>query len=83
MRVLVVDDESSIRSLISMTLAAAGHSMTTASNGAEALERIRAADSDPFDVIVLDLQMPVMDGRTFYEELRSLPSDIPVLLLSA
>jgi len=63
-----------------MTLASEGWTARTAADGHMALNEVRER---AFDAIVLDLQMPVMDGRSFYRSLRDLPSDIPVLLLSA
>jgi CheY-like chemotaxis protein len=79
--ILVVDDDSGIRSLLGMALATEGSDVHMAENGAVALEVVRA--SHPFDLIVLDLSMPVMDGPTFFRALRALPCETPVLLLSA
>jgi CheY-like chemotaxis protein len=61
-RVLVVDDEPSLRALVAAALTDEGYAVATASNGAEALARV--PDVDPC-VIVLDLRMPMMDGWTF------------------
>jgi CheY-like chemotaxis protein len=66
-RILVVDDEPSIRMLIKTILQAEGHQIDTASNGREALEMV--IGSVP-DLIVLDLMMPEMDGWHFLEELH-------------
>jgi DNA-binding response OmpR family regulator len=44
---------------------------------------VQSAHDRPFDAIILDLQMPVMDGPSMYRELRALPCATPVLLLSA
>ena len=66
-RILVVDDEPSIRMLIRTILQGEGHQITTASNGREALEMV--IDSVP-DLIVLDLMMPEMDGWHLLEELH-------------
>jgi CheY-like chemotaxis protein len=79
--ILVVDDDRGIRSLLGMALASEGSDVHMAEHGAAALEAVRS--SHQYDLIVLDLQMPIMDGPTFYRELRALPSDVPVLLLSA
>lgn len=81
MTMLVVDDDSGIRSLIGMTLASEGVDVRTAQNGAVALEIVTAGVG--FDLIILDLNMPVMDGRTLYRELREMYDETPVLLLSA
>jgi CheY-like chemotaxis protein len=66
-RILVVDDEPSIRMLIKTILQGEGHQISTASNGREALEMV--IESVP-DLIVLDLMMPEMDGWHFLEELH-------------
>jgi CheY-like chemotaxis protein len=66
-RILVVDDEPSIRMLIRTILQSEGHSITTASNGREALEMV--IENVP-DLIVLDLMMPEMDGWHLLEELH-------------
>jgi DNA-binding response OmpR family regulator len=79
-QILVVDDDPGIRQLVAATLATEGWGVCTASNGTTALDEARRQE---FDAVVLDLQMPVMDGRSFYTALRGLPSDVPVLLLSA
>ncbi len=66
-RILVVDDEPSIRMLIRTILQAEGHTITTAPNGREALEMV--IENVP-DLIVLDLMMPEMDGWHLLEELH-------------
>ena len=78
--VLVVDDDAEIAVLLQAVLEDEGFHVTLARNGEVALSRVREMR---FNVIVLDLSMPVMDGRTFYRELRALPDPTPVLLLSA
>jgi two-component system, cell cycle response regulator CpdR len=60
-RVLVVDDEESMRLLVARAIAMDGHDITTASDGAEALEILGRMDS-LFDLMLTDIQMPVMDG---------------------
>jgi CheY-like chemotaxis protein len=60
-RVLIVDDEDSMRLLVARAIAMDGHDITTASDGAEALEILGNAGSD-FDLLLTDIQMPVMDG---------------------
>ncbi|MGE0058010.1 MAG: response regulator transcription factor [Dehalococcoidia bacterium] len=66
--VLVVDDEPAIRNLERVILKSAGYQVLTASNGAEALELLER--SHPA-VVVLDMQMPVMDGRSLFKMLDS------------
>ena len=81
-RVLVVDDEASIRDVVAAWLGDEGFAVSTASNGAEALRVLR--DVRP-DAIVLDLMMPVMDGWAFAEACHQLtaPAGIPILVVSA
>ncbi len=64
--VLVVDDEPAIRNLERLILKSAGYQVLTASNGAEALELLER--SHPA-IVVLDMQMPVMDGRSLFKTL--------------
>ena len=60
-RVLAVDDDPSLLGLIETLLELAGYSVTTAANGQQALDAVAA---DPPDVMILDMNMPVMDGFT-------------------
>ena len=81
-RILIVEDNSDLRELLSDALADAGFEVLAVTNGAEAL----ALDGtwQP-DAIVLDLMMPVMDGPTFLQERLRVPSiaRVPVLVLTA
>lgn len=79
-QILVVDDDPGVRQLVAMTLASEGWVVRTAADGVAALDEAQQCE---FDAVVLDLQMPVMDGRAFYNALRGMPSSVPVLLLSA
>ncbi|MCA1831352.1 MAG: response regulator [Actinomycetota bacterium] len=80
--ILIVDDEPSLRLMISMVLQAEGHNVHEADNGRQALALV--ADCVP-DVILLDLMMPEMDGWRFLEELRAcgLRSRTRVVIISA
>jgi DNA-binding response OmpR family regulator len=79
-KVLVLDDDNALQRLLRLTLTSEGFEVITASNGLEGLEKVRV---DPPDVILLDLEMPVMDGRTFFRELRKQGNNTSVLILSA
>jgi CheY-like chemotaxis protein len=79
-RVLIVDDDESLARLLRTILRTAGLDVTIASSGEEAL-RLTAEES--FDVILLDLRMPGMDGRSVYRELRVRGIQTPVLIASA
>jgi len=78
-RILLVDDEPAITRSLSRLLVAEGHSITTASDGREALAHI---GSTAFDVIVSDLGMPNMDGLTLLREIRVRDLDVPVVFLT-
>jgi two-component system, cell cycle response regulator CpdR len=60
-RVLIVDDEESMRALVARAIAMDGHDIVAAQDGAEALE-ILIRDSGAYDLLLTDIQMPVMDG---------------------
>jgi excisionase family DNA binding protein len=78
-RVLVVDDEASIRDLLSKTLALAEYDVDVAPDGRTALERLRII---PYDLLITDLRMPGVDGLTVIKEARRLKADIPVIIIT-
>ena len=78
-RVLVVDDEEMVRSVLQRLLSLRGHDVTLASSGAEALQRAR---EQSFDVVFADQAMPVMNGRQFARHLREDFPDLPIVLLT-
>lgn len=80
-RVLVVDDEAPILRSVRRTLGAAGYEVVAAADGNAALDCVRESD-DTFDLVVLDLMMPGMDGVTAFYKLRELQPDIRILLSS-
>jgi CheY-like chemotaxis protein len=82
--VLVVEDDQEVRDAIAEVLEDSEYKALAASNGAEALERLRTAAPQPC-VILLDVMMPTMDGWQFRAAQQSDPAmrDIPVVLLSA
>lgn len=79
--ILVVDDSASLRSMVSFTLKQAGFDIAEAGDGREALTKVSSAK---FDLVLTDVNMPVMDGITFCTELRKLPAYkfTPVLMLT-
>ena len=78
-RVLVVDDQTPVRELVAAVLAADGHAVETARDGADALRLLDSAK--PYDLIVSDLKMPGLDGPSLYLELtRRFPDTRPHLL---
>ena len=78
-RVLVVDDEASIRDLLSKTLALAEYDVDLAPDGRTALERLRII---PYDLLITDLKMPGVDGLAVIREARRLKADIPVIIIT-
>jgi signal transduction histidine kinase/ActR/RegA family two-component response regulator len=84
-RVLLVEDGPDNRRLISHHLTKAGATVITAEHGQDALRQLDLADANqqPFDLIVSDMQMPVMDGYTLVRHLRAKGSSLPILALTA
>jgi excisionase family DNA binding protein len=78
-RVLVVDDEATIRDLLSKTLALAEYDVDLAPDGRTALERLRMI---PYDLLITDLKMPGVDGLAVIREARRLKADIPVIIIT-
>lgn len=79
--VLAVDDSASIRVAIKIALSGAGYTVTEAVNGADGIAKAQAGH---FDLIVTDLNMPVMDGLTMIEQLRQSPAHmgVPIIFLT-
>jgi PAS domain S-box-containing protein len=80
-RILLADDEETIRTLGRRMLEAAGFKVVTAADGREAIDKF-AADMDDIDLVVLDLTMPHFDGEGCFHELRKLKPGVRVLLSS-
>jgi excisionase family DNA binding protein len=78
-RILVVDDESSVRDLLSKTLALAEYDVDTANDGRSALERIRLY---PYDLLIADLKLPGIDGLSVIREAKRLRADLPVIIVT-
>ncbi|KAJ3042905.1 hypothetical protein HK097_001872 [Rhizophlyctis rosea] len=82
-RVLVVEDNNVIQKLAEKMLTRAGFEVRTANNGEEALAKIETAGKDWFDVCLMDLLMPIMDGFQATEEIRRRGYTLPVIALTA
>jgi two-component system copper resistance phosphate regulon response regulator CusR len=80
--ILILDDDPTILSFLRESLQEEGYQVTSASNGREGLRHLR---QQRYDLILLDLMMPVMDGSRFVAELRrlALVPEPPIILLSA
>jgi sigma-B regulation protein RsbU (phosphoserine phosphatase) len=81
-RLLVVDDDEGNRTMLARRLGRLGHEVTTASDGNEALTRLR---QQPFDLLLLDIQMPGLNGYHVLEAMKQEPAlaQVPVVVLSA
>ena len=79
-RILVVDDEESIRLLYQEELKDAGYEVITAKSGEEALQMIKLQKPD---LITLDIKMAQMDGADFLQALRKIHRDLPVIVCTA
>ena len=79
--ILAVDDSTSMRQMVAFTLKGAGHEVTEAADGQEALN---IAKAKKFDLVITDVNMPKMDGIKLTRELRSLPQFkfTPILTLT-
>ena len=78
-RVIVVDDEASIRDLLAKTLALAEYDVDVAPDGRSALERMRCI---PYDLLIVDLKMPGMDGLAVIREAKRYKADLPVIIIT-
>ena len=83
MRVLLVDDDNSSVEALRQLLEVVGHTVSTAANGQEALDRLH--EPEPCCLILLDIMMPVMDGYEFREKQLNDPrlAAIPVIVVTA
>ncbi len=78
--ILVVDDDKNTRRYLEALLVGAGYTVHTAANGEEALVLM---DATHFDLAILDVMMPVMNGYEFTQTLRSAQNELPILMVSA
>ena len=78
-RVLVVDDEASIRDLLAKTLALAEYDVDVAPDGRSALERVRMYT---YDLLIADLKMPGVDGLTVIREAKRYKADLPIIIIT-
>ncbi|MBI5395129.1 MAG: sigma-54-dependent Fis family transcriptional regulator, partial [Verrucomicrobia bacterium] len=79
-KVLVVDDEKLVRWSLEQKLSREGYTVETAATGEEALERVRG---DGFDLVLLDVRLPGMDGVRVLQEIKKLDREIGVIMLTA
>lgn len=81
-KILIVDDEADMRTVLFHTLRGAGHQVTEAAGGEEALKKIKRTK---FDLVLLDIMMPAMTGYEVLEKIRDMPSraKTPVVVVTA
>jgi len=79
-RILIIDDEPNIRRLFRDELEEDGHTIEQAGDGAEGLAELDRAN---YDLVVLDLRMPEMNGIEFLEQVRGGRPDLPVIVCTA
>jgi len=79
-RLLVVDDEENIRILFKEELEDEGYSVDVAADGEEAIKKVK---ENHFDLIILDIKMPGMDGITVLNTIKNMNKNLPVVLCSA
>ncbi|MDH2343983.1 response regulator [Bradyrhizobium sp. SSUT18] len=80
-KILIADDEDSMRQLVARAIAMDGHETVTAQDGAEALEILTRADGG-FDLLLTDIQMPVMDGIALALAVARDFPDLTILLMT-
>jgi two-component system, chemotaxis family, chemotaxis protein CheY len=80
-KILAVDDSASMRGMVAFTLRGAGHEVTEAENGQLALDVARGSS---FELVLADVNMPVMDGIAMVRELRAIDAykGVPILMLT-
>lgn len=79
-RILVAEDEEPLRNLIKLHLESNGYEVGAAEDGVDALEKFR--DEGPWDLVILDIMMPRLDGFSVLQEIRK-TSEVPVIFLTA
>jgi CheY-like chemotaxis protein len=78
-RILIVDDEASLRTCLRMMLELEGHQVTEASNGAEALNLFNIGE---FHLVITDFEMPVMQGNKLAVAIKNLAPSLPILMVT-
>lgn len=78
-KILIVDDEAQMRKLVKLYLLQEGYQVEEAEDGQEAIKRLR---KDDYDLMILDVMMPMMDGWETIQHVRKM-SDLPIIMLTA
>ncbi|MBI1948299.1 MAG: sigma-54-dependent Fis family transcriptional regulator [Deltaproteobacteria bacterium] len=86
-RVLIADDEASLRKVLASSLRKEGYEVVSVKNGDEAMEVLEASESpdtgEPFHLVITDLRMPGMDGMALLQRINRRFRDVPVVVLTA
>ncbi len=86
LRILLAEDNRINQMFVSMMLTQSGHHVVSVGNGQEAVDAIEQMNDEGFDVVLMDVQMPVMDGMEATRRIRAMPgfaSDVPIIALTA
>jgi CheY-like chemotaxis protein len=78
--ILVVDDDPSILAVVADILESEGYRVSTASNGMDGLEMMQLS---PFELVILDMRMPMVDGWSFTSFLDAIETNVPILVVTA
>jgi len=79
-RILIVDDDKSIRSLLGIMLKREGYHVSSTGKGEEAIDLIR---KETFDLVITDIRMPRFDGQRILKEVKAIDSEVPVIMITA
>lgn len=80
LRVLIVDDDSSIRNMLAIVLKKAGYEVVTSENGYAALDNLK---KESFDLIISDIKMPGINGIELLKKIKTINAEIPVIMITA
>ena len=81
-RILIADDEENMLITLAFILESAGYDTTTSTNGRQAMSRILSEKDNPFDLLILDIQMPYITGLQLIEELRKSLINTPIIVMT-
>jgi len=79
-RILIVDDNASLCRTMSLVLARRGYAVTTAKDGPQAISRVK---ENPFNTILMDIKMPLMDGVETYRRIKKIGPEVVVIMMTA
>ncbi len=82
-RILLVEDNELNREIAVELLGEAGFTIDCAENGQEACDKVRSSGADSYDLVLMDIQMPIMDGYTAAREIRAMDEKLPIIAMTA